>query len=79
MVYSVASGAQVVNFFYTVLGVFKVNDKLLAEYEKVKAGKETAGIGKVGLWVQEWKGMDRVRMLLMWATAAAGVFALWRN
>lgn len=61
---------------YTVFAVFKMNDKLLAEYELVKAGKGTSGAGKVKSWVKEWKLMDRKRILLMNLSAVLGVWAL---
>ncbi|KAF2790520.1 hypothetical protein K505DRAFT_377473 [Melanomma pulvis-pyrius CBS 109.77] len=78
-IYGLASGAQVLNVIYTVFAVFKVNDKLLAEYELVNAGKETSGAGKVKAWIKKWKSMDRKRLLLMNLSAVLGVWALWKN
>ncbi|KAF2014991.1 hypothetical protein BU24DRAFT_493477 [Aaosphaeria arxii CBS 175.79] len=76
--YVAASAAQVVNVLYTVFGVFPVNDLLLAESEKIKAGEKLQEKDTVRRWVQQWKDMDRNRMILMWSTALLGLAGLWR-
>ena len=74
-----ASTAQAANVLYTVFRVFRINDLLLDEVERIKAQRKTNDKGTVQGWVLQWKRMDRKRMLMMFVTSGLGLMGMWKT